>query len=328
MEDQIRLFEMVKSKVGNKLNLVDEIEELLGVSRESAYRRIRGEKLLSFAEWKMISEKYRLSIDAIINFKSEKGALFQYNPVDILNIDSYVACLEQLENFMDGVASSAGEKKLVFSALDIPFYHICKYPDLAFFKLFLWNDTQNSCSKSFENFCDGLPKNKIVSIYGKIHQAYIRIPSVEVWTEQTIDIFLREFLFYFETVRFEKKDTALLLLNNFLNLIESLKNYANTGYKDNKPEIPFWLYSCSVDLENSFMLTRNDNKTQCVLNLYAISRIFTDNVALCSETGKWVDSLISKSILISGDGAFKERLKFFFAVIKKVEALIEKVSLS
>ena len=123
MEDQIRLFEIVKSKIPNNLNLVDEIEDLLGLSKESAYRRVRGEKVLSFAEWKMICGKYQLSMDEIINAKSEKGALFQYNPVNISDIDSYIACLKRLRNFMDVVASSTDEKKLVFSALDIPFYH-------------------------------------------------------------------------------------------------------------------------------------------------------------------------------------------------------------
>jgi len=328
MEDQIRLFEMVRSKLPDNLSLVDEIEDLLGLSKESTYRRVRGEKILSFAEWKKICEKYHLSMDEVINSKSEKGVLFQYKPVNISDIESYIACLERLFNFMDVVASSPLEKRLVFSALNIPFYHFCKYPELAFFKLFIWDDTQNSNSISFEKFLDNLPKNKIISVYEQIYQAYAGIPSIEIWTEQTIDIFLREFVFYFETRRFESKDKALYLLDRFLSLIESLKHYADVGYKDNNLEIPFWLYSCSVDLENSFMLMRNGEKIHCVLNLYAISRIFTDNEQLCTETGKWIDSLIAKSILISGAGAFKERLKFFYAVIKKVEALIEKVSLS
>jgi len=328
MEDQVRLFEIVKSKIPNKLSLVDEIEDLLGLSKESAYRRIRGEKLLSFAEWKIICEKYHLSIDEIINSKSEKGVLFQYNPVDISNIESYIACLKRLVNFMEVVAASSYEKELIFSALDIPVYHICKYPDLAFFKLFIWNDTLNSNSASFEKFCDGLQKNEILSVYEQIHHAYINIPSIEICTEQTIDIFLREFVFYFETGRFENKDTALFLLDRFLTLIESLKKYADNGYKDNNREIPFLLYSCSVDLENSFMLMKNGDQKYCVLDLYAISRIFTDNHLLCTETGKWMNNLIAKSIMISGTGAFKERLRFFQAISKKIEALIEKVSLS
>jgi len=152
MEDQIRLFEIVKSIIPNNLTLIDEMEDLLGLSKESTYRRVRGEKILSFAEWKKICEKYHLSIDEIINSKSEKGSLFQYKPVNISDIESYVACLKRLFNFMDVVASSPLEKRLVFSALNIPFYHFCKYPELAFFKLFIWNDTQNTNSISFISF--------------------------------------------------------------------------------------------------------------------------------------------------------------------------------
>jgi len=36
MEDQIRLFEIIKSKIPNQLSLVDEIEVLLDLSKEYA----------------------------------------------------------------------------------------------------------------------------------------------------------------------------------------------------------------------------------------------------------------------------------------------------
>ena len=43
MEEQRQLFEIVKAKIPDGLVLANEIEELLGLSRKSVYRRIRGE---------------------------------------------------------------------------------------------------------------------------------------------------------------------------------------------------------------------------------------------------------------------------------------------
>lgn len=328
MEEQKRLFEIVKSKIPDQLNLADEIEELLGLSKESAYRRIRGEKMLTFTELKMIYEKYNLSIDGLLGYKSEQNVSFQYKPVVISDIDNYAAYIKRLLEFMDNVAESPLEKELLFSAQDIPFYHFCKYPELAFFKLYLWNDTLKHNTTSFEKFCDSLQKDKILSIYERIYHAYCCIPTREIWTEQTVEASLRLLDYYHETGRFENRDTVLFLLDRFSSLIDTIKLYAEEGHKGSEKRIHFSLYSCSVDLENSLMLMKKDDQLMCVLRMYAISRIMTDNESLCSEIQKWMDNLITKSILISGDGAFKERFKFFQAINRKIQVLIEKVSLS
>lgn len=326
MKEQIRLFEIVKTKIPDQLSLADEIEDLLNMSKESVYRRIRGEKLLSFAELKTICEKYSLSIDEIINSKSEKGALFEYKPVEISNIENYATYMTHLLGKMNILAEFPLEKELLYSAQDIPFYHFCKYPDLAYFNLYLWNDTLKYDATTFERFSNSLDKNKIAPIYEKIYQAYTSIPTVEIWTEQTIDTTLRLLDYYFESGRFENKDTVLLLLDRFSTLIDNIKQFADEGHKGNKRKVLFSLYSCSVDLENNFMLMKKGDELMCVLKLYAISRIMTDNESLCLDTKKWIDSLISKSILISGDRAFKERFQFFQKIKNKIQILIKKVN--
>ncbi len=45
-------FQHIKSNLAAHLSLVDEVAELLNISNDSAYRRIRGEKPLSFEEIK------------------------------------------------------------------------------------------------------------------------------------------------------------------------------------------------------------------------------------------------------------------------------------
>ncbi|MDR2039182.1 MAG: helix-turn-helix domain-containing protein [Bacteroidales bacterium] len=91
MKEQKRLFEIVKSKISGQYRLADIIEDLLGVSSDSAYRRIRGEKELSFSELKKICEKFNLSMDEILNYNSNQGALFHYIPVNLENQESYIA---------------------------------------------------------------------------------------------------------------------------------------------------------------------------------------------------------------------------------------------
>ena len=302
------------------------MEDLLGVSKESVYRRIRGETQLSFAEVKKICVHFNISVDALINAQSDKGALFQYKPLVISDMDNYAAYMTFLLEKMNRVANSTQEKELVFTAQDIPFYHFCKYPDLAFFKLYAWNDMLQHNAVTYEKFYDSLDKTGIVPIYEQIYQAYLCIPAIEIWAERTIDVTLRLLEYYFDTDRFDKKDTILFLLDRFVSLIDTIKHFADEGYKDIEREIPFSLFSCSVDLENNFMLLKRGDHLACILKLYAISRIMTDNESLCTETKIWIDSLISKSILISGNGAYRERLHFFNGLKTKIQEFEKRIS--
>ena len=62
-ELQINLFQHIKAVLPSNLSLADEIADLLDVSVDSAYRRIRGDKELSLSELIKLSSRYNVSID-------------------------------------------------------------------------------------------------------------------------------------------------------------------------------------------------------------------------------------------------------------------------
>src|SRR5256885_2431958 len=64
---QISLFQYIKTVVPANLSLVDEVADVLGVSNDSAYRRIRGEKEISFEEIQKLSNRVKISIDQVLN---------------------------------------------------------------------------------------------------------------------------------------------------------------------------------------------------------------------------------------------------------------------
>ena len=53
-------FQHVKDHLPAHLSLVDEIAELLNISIDSAYRRIRGEKAISFEELRTLCSHFRI----------------------------------------------------------------------------------------------------------------------------------------------------------------------------------------------------------------------------------------------------------------------------
>jgi len=323
MDLQKHVFKVVKSKIPKTVLLVDEIETIFGKGTDSAYRRIRGEKELTISEIKKIAEKYELSIDELLFQKSRRVATFRYTPVAFSGEEDYAAYIAQMAEWLSCVAEYGNDGEFLFTAKEIPFYHFVNYPELAFFILFAWSDTINPQKIAYADFCAALDKSRITEIYDKMYHSFLHIPSREIWTEQTIDATLRLLEYYFSIGTFSKDD-AMMLLDRLTSLINSVNQHAEYGYKNDR-KVPFVLYSCAVDLDNNFMLTRRGEHLDCIVKLYSINRIKTDNELLCAETLKWINSLISKSNLISGGAAFRERLNFFNVAKKKIQTLIDKI---
>src|SRR5664279_5019929 len=64
-------FQHIKSNLASHLSLVDEVADLLNISNDSAYRRIRGEKPLSFEEINVLCSKYHISMDQLFHLKND-----------------------------------------------------------------------------------------------------------------------------------------------------------------------------------------------------------------------------------------------------------------
>jgi BetR domain len=73
---QQQVFNHLKNSLPPHLSLVDELSGILGISPDSVYRRLRGEKPLTLQELKTICEKYHISLDQMLQLKSD-AVVFQ-----------------------------------------------------------------------------------------------------------------------------------------------------------------------------------------------------------------------------------------------------------
>jgi hypothetical protein len=325
MEAQKRLFDIIRSQIPDQYRIADIIEELLGISTDSAYRRIRGEKDLSFSELEKLCRHFRLSVDEVLNASIGQGAFFQHTSVDMADQSSYIHYIKRLSATLLTLRHT-DDCEMFFTAQDIPFYHFLKHTELLFFKLYVWHDVINPERISFRTFCDDrLDQKNILPIYEQMCQSYMQIPSSEIWTNQTVDTILRLLDFYMEIGAFDSKEMVLRLLNSLSQLLDTVNDCAVNGHKGDKRQTPFSLYACSVDLENNFMLTRHGDRRVCTIKLYTVNSVATDNEAVCRETGKWINDLMLKSTLISGQTSGRERFRFFRTAKNKVSELTDKV---
>jgi len=98
---QQQLFNFIKSSQPH-ISLADELCDLLEISHDSAYRRIRGEKPLSLSELKVVCEKYNIALDQVLQlnsgtvvFKSSDGSS------DIRDLKTYLEGLLRETKFFN-----------------------------------------------------------------------------------------------------------------------------------------------------------------------------------------------------------------------------------
>jgi hypothetical protein len=65
------LFTKVRDSLPPHVSLAEELGELLELSADSVYRRIRGEKPVTLTELKRICERYHLSVDQLLYLEND-----------------------------------------------------------------------------------------------------------------------------------------------------------------------------------------------------------------------------------------------------------------
>jgi len=320
------LFEQLKNYDFSNVSLVDALADLLNISNDAVYRRIRGEKRLDVDELTLICTHFNVSFDALIGAK-QQSLHFGYVPLDLNDAMVYKLYMKQLLQSFIALAK-ANEKEVFFTAIDIPMFHFLPYTELTLFKVFSWSNSTGAFKGNFTEFCSMMKDDELIGIYKQLTEAYKVIPSVEIWTDRTFDAILRLIDYYFESGYFASTDEALLLCSQLLEMINGINQWSTRGFKDELPgKVHYKLYLSGIELENNFVVMKREQTTSCIIKLYTINSMVTTNKDFCNESMKWINNAMHKSTLISG-ASQKESFKFFNLLTQKVRYLIKRIESS
>lgn len=318
---QKAIFEEVRAKLPQNVSFVHEIADLLLVSYDSAYRRIRGEKIISLEELYKLSQRYDISIDAYFEIRSGKIAF------DILTVDQDDSCIKDwLQKLYDDikVILQAPEKWMIYAAKDAPFFHFFQIPEIAAFKVFFWQKTLFQFSDyQHKKFSLAEYDDEIHSIGQKLLIASTKIPITEIWNEDTFRIFLRQIEYYWVAGLFTYENEVWLLCDKLVEWIRHIQLQAEYGYKylyGQEPhgvEDSFRLYENEVVLNDDSILVDINGHKATYLTFNVASLLMTRDQDFCTCIEKHMRGLIRKSILISSSAA-KERHRFFNKLIDQI----------
>lgn len=314
LDIQKSFFQQIKDSISPQLSFIHEVAEILGTSYDSAYRRVRGETTLSLEELYRLSIRFGISVDSLFNIPGQ-NINFNYHAADqgTLNISEWFGLI--LTDLKE--VTQAREKEIIYTAKDIPMFHYFNFPEIAAFKLYFWQ-------KTLFNFPDFAEKkfriddtDPVLMQTGKhILSLSSKIPTIEIWNEDTFNMTLRQIEYCWVSGYFSSKDDLLNLCDKLQLWIHHFYRQAECGYKFIYGQTPegiensFILYQNEVVLNDNTIFVKTDGKIRVYLTFNVIGLLITHNPDFCSYIENHFKGLLKQSNLISLSGT-KERNRFF-----------------
>ncbi len=321
------LFQSIRNKLAPHISFVHDLSELLGISYDSAYRRIRGEKELSLEELKTICLYYDISIDTLFNLK-HNHVIFNSLAIgeDGFDIEKW------LQSLLVAIKRIhlAKEREIIYAAKDIPVFYYFEFPEIAAFKLYFWNKTLIPAS-GFEDKKLSLdaPEN-LYDIGRQLLTHYIKIPTVEIWSEETISSILRQIEYCFVSGFFERIEDVFRLCSVLESWLHHVQSQAEHGfqYMQDSPaegiENTYKLYHNEVLVTDNTILVKTDGQKTSYNTYNVINQLITTNPVFCNQVENSLRNLMQKSTMISGTSA-KERYRFFNILNEKIKMLRSRI---
>jgi hypothetical protein len=325
---QQKIFQEIKEKVPATHSFVHEIADILGLSYDSAYRRIRGDKEISVEELYKLTRAYKLPLDTLFQADSREVS-FQCAPLDCdsFKVKDWLSLV--LRNIKE--ISEAREKEIIYAAKDVPVFHYFQIPEIAAFKIFFWEKTLFQFPEYEDRYFRLDEVDPEVIKVGQQALFYAtKVPAKEIWNQDTFNIMLRQIEYYWISGIIRKKNEALNLIDKVELWIRHIHKQAELGsrlvYEQTSEGIEnsFQFYENDVVLSDNTILVNTDGKTTVYLTFNVLSLLVTHNSFFAEHVSRYLNGLLKKSNLISLYGA-RDRNRFFNTLYHSIEALKSRI---
>lgn len=314
IELQTAFFKKIKEQLPNHVALVDIIAEKLNISNDSAYRRIRVEKHLTFDEIQILASSFKISLDSFLHLQNDSVVFWGRN-IDRHNFD--------FENYLQGIVkqleyfAAGDEKQMFYFNRDIPIFHHFMFPELATFKCYFWSRFE----LNYQQFNKSqFLINDFIDIFNntgkKISDLYLQIPSTEMWNLDCINTTISQIDYYHESRIFKSQTDVETVYKCLEKLVDYIELQAEYGYKfpfgkpDKNDKVKYNVYINQFFLGDNTIMVEVDGKRMVFINHNFINYVMTNNNEFTNYSFETLSILLKKSTLISEINE-KDRQLFF-----------------
>lgn len=315
------LFQRIKEMLPPHVSMVDAVSDILHVSSDSSYRRIRGETQLVLEEARQLCHHFHLSLDQLLDLKSG-AVLFQNIRIDHRHytyekyISGLLGLLKQVAGFF--------QKEIIYLTKDVPIIHNFYFAPLTAFRYYFWMKTilqhPDFSDRGFHMNCIS-PEMDALS--RELARAYTKIPSVEIWNTECVNSAISQVEFCKDSGFFSSSSDIKLIYEALEETVLHLRAQAEAGIKFMPGEEPvtskenFRFFYNRVILGDNTILLSMDRSKAVYLNYDVLNYMTTRDEDFCSQCHDDLHRLMKQSTLVSQTGE-KQRNIFFNILLTKI----------
>lgn len=318
-------FQELERRLPPNKSMVVMLEELLGLSKGNAYKRMRGEPPLTLAEVCLLAKTYQISLDAWL-FRDTGQVAMNFMPL-LRPVQSPVEFLRRI-HYLLAQASKMPDMVVHYATTEMAGFQYLIFPELTAFKFHMWNRTTWELSAyqqpkfSPKLYLENTDLETARLAFWKL---WNQTPTNEYWQLHMLENTLSQLRFMAYEGSFEQPETASLIGEQIMALIDIWEEMANTGLKPSVmgedglalPPVAFTLYYNEIFHTNNVFLLHSPARSRVVMTFDNPNTITTEDEAFCAYTTSFFKKIRTHSQRISQEGE-KQRRRFFSVLRTKV----------
>jgi hypothetical protein len=222
-------FDKLRQIVPDKKTLAEQVSQLLKISLDGAYRKIRGEVALLYDHYVTLARHY--GIDKHVT-DSDKEMLFTRGSVQ--------GAPDKLSDMFSGIMhdmrllDNKSDYKYFLASDDMPFFWHFIHPILIKFKIHYWTNALNTDHHvAIEPFDElkygGAFHEQIV----KIRDYWLNIPSTEIVGPLPLNSIVNQIIYYRDAGLFARADIFEEIRKALLEVVDTMEKFCLHGSKFN-----------------------------------------------------------------------------------------------
>lgn len=301
-----RLVDNVLKHIPKNKKPVIYLVNTLNISRESAYRRIRGDIPFTVSELITLATKLEFSIDNIYDQEKQNYAFYDYSRIEKNSNNFFLLMLKKYNELLEKINyAKKVEVIMAFNSFPPPFF--TGFLNLFKFSYYKWLYQDNELNRNV-SYSETVLPDEVIMFQRKMKGNFMKGTNVTLILDMEIFLNMIKEIQYFYQRKLLTNDELLLLKEETIHLIDQYEDMVQTGtYGSAKIQ----LYLSSLCVNSNTVYYNYDDKVDPLFWIFTVNPVIIQNAEFASMQKKWINSLRRQSALISQSNEILQA-EFFF----------------
>ena len=301
-----RLVENVLKHIPRNKKPVIYLVNTLNISRESAYRRIRGDIPFTVEELVTLATKLEFSIDGIYDQEKQNHAFYDYSRIEKNSSNFFLLMLKKYNELLEKISyAKKVDITMAFNTFPPPFF--TSFFNLFKFTYYKWLYQDNEINRNM-SYSETVLPDEVIMLQRKMKSNLIKGTNVILILDMEIFLNLIKEIQYFYQRKLLTSDELIVLREETMHLIELYEDMVQIGtYGQAKIQ----LYLSSLCVNSNTVYYHYDEKADPLFWIFTVNPVVIQNTEFTSMQLKWLNLLKRQSALISQSNEILQA-EFFF----------------